>query len=319
MIQQHKQQLNILNNKNKSKNSVSSISSEALLVFNQHENHYKKKIQNNNVIMVKNTELNLNEIKHRNKHTKPPSNKNNLFANENKTDSFIHNEIYNFVSRINRLRFIDDSATSTTSTAVTSPVELKKNPFPFSNSRDINDVKNRNYLKSLKRDSKVNMTTSESSTETLCSDDDLEAIINKNKKLSDYDNNDKEIEYLTKLGESNKIKNRKLPNHAFIPSNIRNRHRYRHRETSTGTSTSVTSDTDSTTTDQELDRRVHKRLIQKNLIKMKKNNESDVNDNQNHNKSNPEAESNRNPNRNQFEIQLKSIKIKLKQITFEFV
>jgi hypothetical protein len=130
------------------------------------------------------------------------------------------------------------------------------------------------------------MTTSESSTETLCSEDDFEINKNKNKKFSDYDNNDQEIEHLTKLGKSIKSKIKKPLTFTFIPSNIRNRHRYRYRETSTGTSTSeVTSDADSTTTDQEADRRVNKKIFQKSLNKIKIHNGSNIHDNMNNNQS----------------------------------
>ena len=302
MIQQHKPQINYITSKNRGKNSLSSINSEDLLVLNQHENHYRKKLQNKSNVSVLNKptdDVNANQVEHRNKRIKLPNN-NRVIIDENhealkqklesthQTDCSNknnNNEIgVNFVSRINRLRFIDDSAASAASTTVSSPVEFKKNPFPTQQS--LNEMKNKNYLKSIKKESKINLSSlsSDSSTETLCSNENLHVIVNNKEtkqhlKLSDYDNIDKEIEYLTSIGSSMKKNTSKLSHSQAncVPSNlkiaVRNRHRQRYREQSTTSIT--TSDTDSAT-DQELrETRASKKLFQKALAKMKQNIESD--------------------------------------------
>lgn len=183
------------------------------------------------------------------------------------TEDIILNQkdIIDFLSRINRLRFIDDS-TSATSTTVQSPVENIINPFLNKNSieKSLNDSKSRNYkiIMALKKQSNVNISSaSSSSTDTLCSiEDEIKNGFHSNKagdvqqkshktntkNINDktdaqYDYEDEEIKRLTsKINSINMIKGSrqqqldKEPIQNFKPSNVKaiisasNRHRYRH-------------------------------------------------------------------------------------------
>jgi hypothetical protein len=206
--------------------------------------------------------------KHRTKRIKRHKNFINIsnVANEqqhqqnHQLENLTHDEIIDFMSRINRLRFIDDSA-SQTSTAVTSPVENKINPFLLLNQHQDLKYRNYKYLKSLKKHSKINITSS-SSTETLCSNDD--ETPNQQTNTSDYDNT-----------VSTHRPYSRVPSNTFKPSNIkaaiaavsqtRNRHRYKDQS-----GTSTVTDTDSAT-DQDIHKRQNRRVFRQALIKMRNN------------------------------------------------